>query len=182
MNKNEYLNLYNIGFLDSYKGGIKDYTYLTHNTVPYNYSSVNELLCKDLYKNIDIKNVIILFPLSTNTGKIKQFNNGNILIDYCTYIIDVKNILHDNGIKYKNGETLINKKYSQTIFTAIIVENGIAYSCNYTANPFSNYITLNSTENIKDISINKEDLINVNRDNLEILFSGFFIENYKINY
>lgn len=176
MNKLEYLNLYKEGFLDNYLGGVKDYMYLASEKPSFD--KVKSLFNLDLYKNIDFSNIIILFPTATFASA--QFSVNGILIDYCTYIIKVRNILSQNGIKFKNGEKLIDDKYAQTIFTSYIVENNICHPCTYTANPFSPYVTLKTNDNIKDIIIDKNYIDKNKLNNLEIMFAGFFLENKNV--
>lgn len=195
MNRKTYESLAACRFLSVHDGHIYNYT-SPHNF--YKYEDVSDTLYKQLDEEIDFNNIIISFPGTPSIGSTGFYGPGKfgdprkVLLDYCTYIIDVKNFLHQKGIKFKNGKSLIDRKYSQQRVALLIVQDGIAYVNDNNANPWSGNLSYNQSLSMTakdscnptkkeldwthdEIKISREDLKKLNLNNKQLMFSGFFI-------
>lgn len=175
MKKTDYLSLINSRFLNN-DGTVM--SYWDYNDAPYDYKIINNLMCSQLDEIIDYNNIIILHPLAIG-GQSSLFGNKKYNMDHISNLVDTKYILESKGIKFKNGESLLSRKYSQTFFSMFIVKDGIAYVSTKTSNPFNGSASLCCNDKYKDIHVNYEDLNHININDLNIMFSGFFKENSK---
>lgn len=177
MKNTEYLSLIKNGVIDNYYGTAKHYW----DKAPYNHKELDELMCSQLDEIIDYNNIIILHPAGVGIGGFPfLFGNRQYLADHISNLVDTKYILDSKGIKFKNGERLTDNKYRQSFFSMIIVKDGVAYVSTGTSNPFKG-ITYCRYKGNSDIHITEEDLKNINLNDLNIMFSGFFKYNHEIN-
>jgi len=138
-------------------------------------------LMKQLTCDIDINNVIILFPL--NAGGSNPIIN-DIVIDHCTNIICVLSILKKHGIKWKDGQNLDYYNRQSLNAGMVIVEEGLA---SIATNADPKYPKLHWNKNKESIywstpSKREKKLRKILKKQLpekEIIFSGFFKERFS---
>ncbi len=182
MRLDTYKHLLKCQFVSNYRGFIEHYSSNERRELYHNFHDINEMLSKDYETPITIKNCIILFPVSTGLGDnpfITVKDKSKIVIDHITYIIDVRNYLHEKGIVYKNGISMINEKYSQLPIPMLIIQDGIAYAAS-TANvtdTLSHHISDFATE----IKIDSNDNNKIRINDKEIFFSGFVVDRIRKN-
>lgn len=122
MNLKEYIELKKCNFID-FEGTIKWYWSNEERSKNYNYQEINDKLCKQLTCNFDYNNCVILFPLACG-GTSCLFNQGKVVIDHCTYPLDIVDFLNSKNVEWEGGILKSGQHLYGT--TMIIVENGVA--------------------------------------------------------
>ena len=177
MKKSDYRLLQKYNFISRFRGELNRPDYKEYIPSDFERDSVNLILNNQFNEKIDLHNVVILFPLSTDHGRNCLVGKNRIPIDHASNIVRVRHILHEAGVQFKTGESLIDEKYCQTFFTILIVHNGKAYQVNYSADPFD----INMFMNKLPIHVQENEIKNLDLDNKQIFFSGLFLENVKNN-
>jgi len=140
-------------------------------------------LMKQLECDFDINNVIILFSNKAGgTQRCFKTDEGkSILINYCTYILEILWILADHGIKWKDGRNIRDYCLQTLGAGMVIVEDGMA-SIATNANPLKpevsshqkkNHSTIHWTETT-DRELKLKRILKQKQVEKEIFFSGFF--------
>lgn len=196
MNKETYQSLIDCRFISKEFGYVHGYS---GNSCPfYKYADVSAKLYKQMEEEIDPKNIVIMFPLGTNYGDNgfygpgdNQHNSRKVLIDHCTYFLDVSSALDKFGVVFKNGKKLTDEKYTQMRIAMLIVQNGKAYAVDSSANPWSNNLTYNQSAsfnenplyNHAEIKLDDKDVRSrknkIDPTNKNVMFSGFFVRRMK---
>ena len=122
----------------------------------YDYKAIEAELMKQMTCEFDPKNCVILFPLATKCGTTMLFNKREIVIDHCTYILNIADFLKSKGVVWEDGSKFKVDQCSPRT-PMLIINNGLARRVE-TANP------LFEGESVKD---------------KEIFFSGFLVERIR---
>lgn len=127
-----------------------------------------DILASQLTCPIDFKNLIILCPLGTGYGTNRFFKHGNIevLIDHSTYSVGVRYLLKNYDIKYKTGKSVADESVTQLKFGMMVIKDGIA--CD-------KYGVIGNYHSADPRDVPK------NLQNLNIIFSGYFLERFRKN-
>jgi hypothetical protein len=124
---------------------------------------INATLLSDANKSYDFNNIIIIFP---NNNWIM---NKKIVSTHCGNIVDVKIGLDKLGIKFRNGISLLDRRFSQRSAKMLIVENGIAY----TAPRISDVLASSFYDYVDVINVKDDDKLNLK--NKPIILSGIAV-------
>jgi len=157
MTLNDYKKLADCGFVWPYAGGIL-YSYWSpaDRARRHNLKDVELELMKQLTCDFDYNNCVILFPLEMGYGTTMLFNNREIVIDHCTYVLDIADFLKSKGVTWSDGKKFkVDQCFPKT--PMLIVNNGIA-----TIHPNSNPLTCANKVGKK-----------------EIFFSGFLVNRIR---
>jgi hypothetical protein len=152
----DYKKLVDCNFVSRYGGQVTWYFSQEERAENYDYKEVESELMKQLTCDFDNNNCVILFPLATRYGTTMLFNNGQIVIDHCTYVLDIGYFLKSKGVTWKDGSKLkVDSSFPVT--PMLFIENGLAEIIN-TANP------LGISDRVGD---------------KEIFFSGFLVNRLR---
>lgn len=169
MTREDYKKLQDLRFINYGGAGVQ--WYWSPDDIPYTRDEIDDIVLKDLKRvgKIDFKNCIILFSIKDGTMYNFSYGKGyGIAVDHCTYSIDVCEFLEMLGIKFKNGASPRDERYTQISIGKIIIEDGIAYISN-NSNPDSLYGYSTDYDRINEIAVGDKKLDLTNK---EILFSG----------
>lgn len=180
MTLEDYTTLVNLKFVNYYEGGVNPASW--EHTFPWdaNRDLVNRILDSQLDEPIDFKNIIILFPLWSG-GTNGFFGTKRVLIDHAGFIVYVRRILKEHGVKFKDSNELDADKYSQATYSMLIVHNGMACVSEKIAKPTDPTQFTTHHKIFDGIHVNDSDIPNLNIKGKQIFFSGFFLENIKNN-
>lgn len=190
MNKDTYQQLRSMRVI----GGFGEVTTYYSGT-PYDYKEVCDLMEGQLTEKIDYKNMVVMFPISTDYGSNYFFGPGDnvhdprkVLIDHCLFFHRVCRELEKKDIKFKNGISIDQKdkdnyKYGQmNAGSMLIVHKGVAYMVDGTANPLGGNLTFNKSKCYHNSTLNRPLCLNdtdvkkgVTTENKPLIFSGFLL-------
>lgn len=154
----DYKKLIDCNFISRYDGSVVRYYSQEEMSNNYDYKEVEAELMKQLTCDFDYNNCVILFPLATRYGTSMLFNNRQIVIDHCTYVLDIGYFLKSKGVTWKDGSKLkVDASFPRT--PMLFIENG-----------FAEIIDTANALKISDRIGNKE-----------ILFSGFLVDRLRSN-
>lgn len=154
----DYKKLIDCNFVSRYGGQVTWYWSQEEMADNYDYKEIESKLMKQLTCDFDYNNCVILFPLATRFGTTMLFNNRQIVIDHCTYVLDIGYFLKSKGVTWKDGSKLkVDASFPLT--PMLFIENGLAEIID-TANP------LGISDRVGD---------------KEIFFSGFLVDRLRSN-
>lgn len=159
MKLSDYKKLADCGFVWPYVGGaIMKYWSAEERASRHNINDIEADLMKQLTCDFDYKNCVFLFPLNMRCGDNLLFNNREIVLDHCTYILDIANFLKSKGVTWSNGVKLeVDQCFPRA--PMLIVNKG-RVTIHNNANPLT--------------CVNKI-------GEKEIFFSGFFVHRIRKN-
>ena len=153
MKLKDYQKLVDCHFISPYGGYLIRYWSKIERERWHKFEDIEVDLMKQLTCDFDYKNCVILFPLALGYGETCLFNNRQIVIDHCTYILDIARFLKSKGIIWSNGKKFPKLDQSFPNPPMLIISKGRA-----TTHINSNPLTCAKKVGTK-----------------EIFFSGFFI-------
>lgn len=129
-----------------------------------------DIIWGQLVNPIDINNMIIIFTSHwIGANRFFRKNGIEVLTDHCTYPVEIKHFLEKKGLRYKNKVSLI-KDYIQNNVSMLIVQDGIVYELERSADPTDRFVWDDLLEHpFKPTPADK-----VTIEGKEIIMSGFF--------
>lgn len=185
MNRSQYERLLDLQFL-SKDGSIQFYS----SEPPYaaNFQEIEDIILGQLKDEIDLKNVVIMFPVGTGYGRTGIYGPERIVIDHCTNFLNLRPLLHKKGIRFKDDIEMTSEKYSMMNVAMLIIQDGVAYAIDSYANPYGTNLTYNRAASYNsDPAVNHAEIKYDDKDkrngvgvkNKPVYFSGFVLHSFK---